>query len=296
MSFILRSGKSFEKPSYVSSLRTSESMSSPEPDVARPRKQVFASNLNIASPPFYPSGSSTKDNNVPNKRDAQDGSINWNGQPSAVGENFTMEQSSGVLRGKNIVDSIGVDKLYIDDSLSAMAGKPANTKQMPLSGPSSINSTQQQFRGQGKGIASLTQMAYQPAVSNNQVKRGNPPNQLQTVHSNPGQTRAQSSVQASGQQFTQRAPSGSQSASPSKATGVVNAVESGELEAASESNKSKTQLVPTGKGSGQGSRRGSFLYGGAQALGTSGNTSHGDQNFPAFLPGICLHSLSFWKG
>ncbi|KAI3463355.1 hypothetical protein Pfo_020018 [Paulownia fortunei] len=281
-----QSGKSVEKPSYVSSVRTSEYMSNAEPHVVLPRKQVFASNLNIASPPFYPSGSSTKDNSMPNKRDVQSGSINRNGQPSVVGEGSTMPQSSGVLRGKNIVDSIGVDKLYIDDSHSAMTGKPANNVQMPLSGPSSINSTRQHLRGQGRGIASLTQMAYQPAVSNNQVNRVNPPNQLQTVRRNPGQNRAQSAVQASGQQFTQRVPSGSQASSPPKATGAVNAVESGELESPSESSKSKTALVPKGKGSAQGSGRGSFLYGGAQVMGASGNmgSGHGDQNFPAFLP------------
>lgn len=44
----------------------------------------------------------------------------------------------------------------------------------------------------------------------------------------------------------------------------------------------------------QGSGRGSFLYGGAQVMGASGNmgVGHGDPNFPAtpaFLPGI-----GFW--
>ncbi|KAL8522363.1 hypothetical protein ACS0TY_012488 [Phlomoides rotata] len=262
--------KSVEKPSYVSSARTSGSMSNREPDMVRPRTQIFASNLNIASPPFYPSGSSTKDDNIPSKRNIKDGSINRNGQPSVTGENFIMEQSSKMLRGKNIVDSIGVDRLYIDDSHSAMADKPANTKQMP---------TQQQMRVQGRGMASFARMAYQPVGSNNQVNRGNPSNQLQTFQTSPGQTRAQSSVQASGQQFIQRVPSGLQAASTSK----VNAVES-ELDTPPGSNKSKTTLVPIGQGGGQGSGRGSFFYGGAQVLGTSGNTNPGDQNFPAFFP------------
>lgn len=264
MSFIHRSWKSVEKPSYVNSVRTSESMSNREPDMVRPRKQVFASNLNIASPPFYPSGSSTKDDNVSSKRSIKDGSINRNGQPSVAGENFIMEQSSKMLRGKNVVDSIGVDRLYIDDSLSSMADKPANIKQMP---------TQQQLRGQGKGIESFTRMAYQPVSSNNQVNRGNPPNQLQTIQ----MTHTQSSVQASGQQFIKRVPNGLQAASTSKSPAAVNAVES---------DISKTTLVPIGQGGGQGSGRGSFLYGGAQVLGTSGNTNPGDQNFPAFFPGI----------
>ncbi|KAL3655504.1 hypothetical protein CASFOL_001290 [Castilleja foliolosa] len=224
------SGKSNEKTSYVSHERTSESMSNAESGVALPRKQMFASSLNIASPPFYPSASSTNDNNGANKRDVQAGSIK--------GGTF---------------------------------GKPANTMQMPLSSPSSINSTHHQFRGQGRGMGSSTQMVYQPVVSNNnQVNRVNPPNQLQTVDSNPGRSRGQSFVQAS--------PSGSITSSPPKAIGAANAVESGELEAPSESNKSKNALGLKGKGSIQGNGRGSFLYGGNMGSG------HGDSNFPAFLP------------
>ncbi|KAL0429827.1 UNVERIFIED_CONTAM: protein MLN51 [Sesamum radiatum] len=274
-----QSGKSVVKPLNVNSVRTSESMPYAEPQVALPRKQVFASNLNIASPPFYPSGSSTKDSSVPNKRDAHASSINRNGQPSV-----TMAQSSGVLHGKNIVDSIGLDKLYVNDSPSAIGGKPANTMQMQLSGPLAINSTQQQLSSQGRGTARLTQMAYQPAVSNTQV-RFPAPNRLQDAQGNPGQGCEQTSMQASGHQF-QRVSNASQTSSPPKATGSVNAVESVELESISESSKSKTALVPKGKGSERSSGRGSFLYGGAQIMGTSGNmgSGHGDQNFPAFLP------------
>ncbi|KAL3618333.1 hypothetical protein CASFOL_038654 [Castilleja foliolosa] len=240
------SGKSNEKPSYVSYERISESMSNVESGVALPRIQAFASSLNIASPPFYPSASSTKDYPGPNKRDVQAGST-----------------KDGAF------------------------GKPASTVQMPPSGPSSVNSTHQQFRGQGRGImGSSTQMVYQPVVSNNnQVNRVNPSNKLQTGQSNPGhgqsnpgQSRGQSFVQASVQQFTQRVPSGSITSSPPKATGAVNAVESGELETPPESNKSKNALVSKGKGSIQGNGRGSFLYGGNMGSG------HGDPNYPAFLP------------
>ncbi|KAL0463892.1 UNVERIFIED_CONTAM: protein MLN51 [Sesamum latifolium] len=278
-----QSGKSVEKPLNVNSVRTGESMPNAEPQVALPRKQVFASNLNIASPPFYPSGSSTKDSSVPNKRDTHASSINRNGQSSV-----TMAQSSGVLHGKNIVDSICLDKLYVNDSPSAIAGKPANTMQMQLSGSLAINSTQQQLSSQGRGTAPLTQMAYQPAVSNTQV-RFPAPNRLQDAQRNPGQGREQTSMQASGHQFQQRVSSASQTSSPPKAAGSVNAVESVELESISESSKSKTALVPKGKGSERSSGRGSFLYSGAQIMGTSGNmgnmgSGHGDQNFPAFLP------------
>ncbi|KAL3824339.1 hypothetical protein ACJIZ3_020368 [Penstemon smallii] len=280
-----QSGKSVEKPSYVvSSARTIEPASNAENDVVLPRKQTSASNLSIASPPFYPSGSSAKDNTFPNKRDVQTGATNRNGQPSVVDKTVTVPQSTAMMRGKNIVDSIGVDKLYIDDSLSGMAGKPSNSLRMPLSGSSSINSTQAHLRGQGRGITSSRQMAYQPAVSNNQLNRVPPSSQLQDFQRNPGQSRVQSSVQVSGQQFT-RLPSGTQASTPPKDDGAENAFESGELESASESSKSKTALVTKGNGM-QRSGKGSFLYGGSQVMGNSGNigSGHGDQNFPAFLP------------
>lgn len=76
---------------------------------------------------------------------------------------------------------------------------------------------------------------------------------------------------------------------------ATNSFDSGETDAASESGKSKGALVGKGKGGSQGSGRGTFLYGGAQVMGASGNmgASHGDQNFPgtpAFLPGLIVLS------
>ncbi|XP_042064336.1 protein MLN51 homolog isoform X1 [Salvia splendens] len=242
-------GKSVEKHSNVSSRRSSEPVSNAKPDVV-PRKQV-ASNLNIASPPFYPTGSSTKDNTAPPKRDVHASTVN-RGQQPVVGEKFTMSQSTATMRGKNIVDSIG----------------------------------QPQLRGQGRGPASFTQMVYQPVVSNNQHNRVPPPNQQQNAQRNSGQSRAQSSLQDSSQQFTQRVPSNSQAFSPPKAAGAVNTSESGDVESASELNQPKTALVAKGKGSAPGSTKGSFLYGGAQVMGSSASmgSGPGDQNFPAFLP------------
>ncbi|EYU21558.1 hypothetical protein ABFS82_09G100300 [Erythranthe guttata] len=249
-----------------------EPVSNAKPNVVQPRKQV-ASNLSIASPPFYPTGSSTKDNTVPLKGGAQAGTAHRNGQQSVADERFSIAQSNATMRGKNIVDSIHMDNRYIDNSPSAMTGKPSNTMQMPLSGSSSVSYGQPQLRGQGRGVTNSPQMAYQP------VNRVPPPNQLQNFQKNPGQGRAQSSVQ----QFTQRYPSGPQALSPPKAAGAGNAFESGELESASES---KSALVAKGKGSVQGSGKGSFMYGGTQLMGVSGNmgSGHGDQNFPAFLP------------
>lgn len=275
------SGKLVEQPSFVSSERASQSASNSESSVVPPRKQVFASNLNIASPPFYPSGSSIKDNSVPDKNDVHTGSINHNGLPSVDG-NFAGPQSSAMLRGKSIVDSIGVDKLSIDDSLSTMPRKPSNNVQMPVSSSPSINSTQPQMRGHGRGITSFAQKAYRPTSSNNQPNKVPPPGQLQAIPRNPIQPRSQSSV---GQQFT-RVPSGSQASSPPRSVGLLNAYEPGEQESSSESSKSKSSLVAKGKGNLQGSGRGSIIHAGAHVIGASGNmgSAQGDQNFPSFLP------------
>lgn len=265
--FICRPGKSVDK----------EPMSNSKPDAAPPRKQV-GSNLNIASPPFYPTGSSTKDNTVPHKRNIQAGTVNRNGQQSLVGESFSMAQSTAMMRGKNIVDSVSRDNLYIDDSPSGVVRKPPNTMPMPLSGSSFVNPAQPQLRGQGRGLNSVTQMAYQP------VNKVPSPSHLQNFQKYPIQGRSQSSAQASVQQYTHRSSGGPQVLSPPKAAGSVNSFESGEVESSSES---KTALVAKGKGSVQGSGKGPLLYGGAQVMGASGSmgSGHTDQNFPAFLPG-----------
>ncbi|KAL2559282.1 protein MLN51-like protein [Forsythia ovata] len=123
----------------------------------------------------------------------------------------------------------GMDRLYIDDSLSAVAEKPLNGLQMLPSGPTSFNSTQSQpLRGQGRRTTSLTQIAYKP-VSNNQVNRVPPATLLQTAQKNPGQSRGLSSAQASGQQFVQRPTSGSQASSPPKEAVTTNTFETEEL-------------------------------------------------------------------
>ncbi|KAL2539257.1 CASC3/Barentsz eIF4AIII binding [Abeliophyllum distichum] len=275
-----QSGKSIEKPSHVSSGRTGAHVSKVESDANPPRKQVFASNLSITSPPFYPSGSSTKETSMPQRGGVQAGTINRNVQSSTADESFPIAQSSTLLQGKDIVDSIGMNKLYIDGSLSTVTGKPSNALQMLPSSSSSINSTQPlPQRGQGRGAKSSAQMAYKPVVSS-QVNRGPQPTKLQTVQRNPVQSR----VQSSGQQFVQHLGGGSQT-SPQKAV-AINSFEPVELESPSDSSKSKTALVAKGKGSVQGGGRGSFLYSGAQVMGAPGNVGggNGDQNFPAFLP------------
>lgn len=287
----IRSGRSTEKPSHVSSGRTGISVSKVAPDANPPRKQVFPSNLSITSPPFYPSGSSTKETTLSQRGDAQAGTTSRNVQSSASGESFPIAQSATLLQGKDMVDSIGTNKLYIDGSVSTVAGKPFNTMQM-LPSSSSMNSTQPPpLRGQGRGGNSSAQMTYKPVVSNNQVNRGFPPTQQQTVQRNPVRSRPQSSFYSSGQQFVPHLDGGSQT-SPPKAV-AIESFEPIELESSSDSGKSKTALVAKGKSSVQVGGRGPFLYSGAQVMGASGNvgSGNGDQNFPAFLPGKLVESI-----
>ncbi|KAE9467821.1 hypothetical protein C3L33_00286, partial [Rhododendron williamsianum] len=217
-------GKSTEKTPHTSSGRTPVSTPNMESDSVPAMKQVVASSLSSASPPFYPSASSNKEIASTQKREIQAG---------------TISQSNTMIRGKNVVNAGGMEKVYINNSVSPNPGKPSTSLQLSPSGSSLVNNTQ----------------ALHPRAHGGAVGPA------------PG--------------------SGSQTSSPPKAGSSMNSFGSGELESPPESSKSKTALV--GNGGVQVSGRSSFLYGGAQLMGASGNmgSGRGDQNFaaaPAFLP------------
>ncbi|KAL7191349.1 hypothetical protein ACSBR2_023430 [Camellia fascicularis] len=280
-----RSGKSIEKTLHVTSGRAPMATSNSESDPVPARKQVFESSLNYASPPFYPSVSSNKETTLTQKKDVETGAINRNLRSAVMDENFCVSQSNTMMRGNDVVDSIGMEKLYINDSISPVAGKPSTSLQLPLSRPSLVNNTQPLLpRAQGRNLVPSGQMTCQPGAPHSQVTRASPPNQLHTVQRNPVQSRVQPSFQT-----VQSPGSGSQTTSPPKAALSINYFEPGALKSPPESSKSKNALIGKGKGSVEGSGRGSFLYGGTQVMGASGNmgSGHGDQNFPgtpAFLP------------
>ncbi|XP_059645327.1 protein MLN51 homolog [Cornus florida] len=281
-----QSGRSIEKTTHANSGRVSAPASNVDSNSVPARKHVFASSLSSASPPFYPSSSSTKEITLTQKRDVPVGTINRNFRPSIMDENFSRSQSNVVLRGKDVANAMGMDKLSIDDSISAVAGKHSTNFQLPTSRSTLINATQpSQPRAQGRGLAPSGQMNSQPATRHNQINRVSPLTQLNSVQRGPVQSRVQPSIQ----QLGQRPGSGSQASSPPKSALSINSFEIGELESPPESSKSRTALVGKGKGSIQGSGRGSIMYNGAQVIGASGNMGggHGDQNFPptpAFLP------------
>jgi len=257
-----KSGKPIEKTLHDSSEREPMASSNSKSDPTPFRMQMFASSLNSASPPFYPSSSSNKEPSLTPKRDEK-------------AMNRNLPNSNTMVRGKSVVGSVGMEKLNINDSASAICGKPSTTSQLPFSGSSSVKNTQPlQSRAQGRGVA-----------PHNQVNRASPPTQLHNVQRNPVQTRVQPSLQASIQQLGQSPGSGSQTSSPPKTALSMMSFQPTKVGSPSESGKSNTALVGKGRGGIQASGRGSFPYGGAQVMGASGNmgSGHGDPNF-AFLP------------
>ncbi|PWA64289.1 hypothetical protein CTI12_AA345600 [Artemisia annua] len=274
--------KPMDKTSHVSSGRASAATSTSESSHVPVGNNVVASNLNSASPPFYPSGSSNKEPNLTQKKDGQTGSLNRGARPPVLRENYAISQSNN-LRGRNSSDSLGMDKLYIDDSVSSI--QPNNR------GLSYINSSQpSQTRAVGRGPVSFGQAAYQPVPSHNQVNRVSSSSQVNSFQRAPVPNQFHPNIQLSGQQYMPRSASGSRASSPPKTSGPMHAIESMDLESSTESNDSKTALVGKGKGSIPSSGMNSFSYAGAQLMGASGSLggNYGDQNFPGaptFLPG-----------
>ncbi|XP_020964095.1 protein CASC3 [Arachis ipaensis] len=280
------SSKPFEKTSHTSSGRTAGSTSNYESDPVPAAKKQVSSNLNYASPPFYPSGSSNKEMNLASKRDVQTGSTSRSGRPGVVEEGVSVQQNNSLLRGKNVVDTtIGMDKLYIEESINPSVGKSLNSMHAVPPGSSGVNASQSSHsRAPLRGGAIPVQMNFQPAIAHNQVNKFAPTQHQSTVQRNHAPARIPTTLQASAPQIGQRPGTGSQASSPPKTSVAISSLDSGEIDATSESGKSKGALVGKGRGGSQGSGRGSFVYGGA--MGAAGNMggNHGDPNFPAFLP------------
>ncbi|XP_047332813.1 protein MLN51 homolog isoform X1 [Impatiens glandulifera] len=110
------------------------------------RKQVFASSLNFASPPFYPSCSSNKDIPLTEKRDVKVGTIDHN-------------LRSSVPRQKNLSASDAMEKLYVNDSISQVSGQSSTRKTVSSQTPMVHSSSQP--RAQGRAIAPGTPLHQQ---------------------------------------------------------------------------------------------------------------------------------------
>nr|XP_018624791.1 protein MLN51 homolog isoform X2 [Nicotiana tomentosiformis] len=281
-----RSGQSVEKLSHNSIGKASVPVSNFENDGITSAKQGFISSLNYASPPFYPSGPSTKEITATHTRELQTGTSSHRAQPSLLGGSSAAAQSTAMLRGKDVSGSSGIDKYKIDGPISTVSGKLPSSLHMPP-GSSSVNSKQAQpLRGQGRGFNTLPHMNYQYPVPNNQGSRVTQPTKVHSTQRNSAHSRGQPSLQVT-QQLVQQSGTGSQSSPPK--TGQTMNTFHGELESSSESGKSKSAMVVKGKGILQGTGRGSALYGGTLVMGTpeSMGSGHVDQNLsatPPYLP------------
>ncbi|KAL9244654.1 hypothetical protein vseg_018412 [Gypsophila vaccaria] len=255
-----QSTRSYEKRSHSGSGRMAASTtgsSNAEHEAASAKK--FGSNLSSASPPFYPSGSSTKDVTATQKKEIHAGNLNKNVQPSADPK-FSMPSTNPVLRGKNVVDSTGIDKFQSNNTVPPPSTKAFNNPHLQSSSSSSTSSHNQYAhpRGHGRVVGPSKPAVSQPHHTNNHINKVSPQptqaNQQSLVLSQGHSAR----VQAPGQQLAQRPLVASQSLSPPKAE----------------------------KGAVQGTGRGSLIYGGGQVLGSGGNvgTGQSDPNMPAFFP------------
>ncbi|KAJ8560699.1 hypothetical protein K7X08_022559 [Anisodus acutangulus] len=280
-----QSGHSVEKLSDNSTGKASAPVTDLQNDGITSVKQSFASSLNYASPPFYPSSSSTKEITVTHKRELQTGPSSHRMQRYLSGKSSTSAQSTAMLRGKDVRDSTDIDKLKIDDSISADSAKLPSSLQMPPDA-SSVYSNKQPQRGQGRRFNTSPHTDYHYPIPNNQGNRVSQPTQLHSTQRNSVQSRGQPSLQGT-QQLAQQSGTGSQSSPPSRTGSTVNTLHT-ELESPLESRK-LSAMVAKGKGTLQGAGRGSVPYGGAQGMGTPGDmgSGKGDQNLsatPAYLP------------
>ncbi|KAG9129969.1 hypothetical protein Leryth_007090, partial [Lithospermum erythrorhizon] len=247
-----------------------------------PAKKQSGSSLNYASPPFYPSSTSNKEVSLTQKEDVHGAPASRNVQPSVVDQSFPMSQSNSVLQGNNNTGSVGLDKLYVDDSTSAE--KSTNLKFTPSFSQSNNSSHSQHFRSKGRGLNTVPQASHQLATASNLVNQLSSPTHL--VGRNSTESKTLATMQASSHQFVQHSVSVSQSASPPKAVVPINSLEAEELESLTESIKSNMSFIGNGKVNMQGGGKGSYIYGGGQVMGPSGNMipGHGDQNLRNLLP------------
>ncbi|BAS95064.1 Os05g0534600 [Oryza sativa Japonica Group] len=233
--------------------------SNSQPERGFPMKQSFASNLNSASPPFYPSRPSHQELPVSQRGD---------GQPSTTTRHFSspigMEhvsptpQYGPLLRGKAFVPSAGHGKLHAEVPIKGMDHPSFH---------SSTSSSTSQFP-----IATNQ-------VTGNSAKSPHPIVQQRLV-----QSFNQSTPKMPGQMFAAQFASSDKLPSSMQSTSTI-LTEGTEISSPHGSNKSNTRLMAKGQHSDQGEEHASFMYGGAQVLGTTG--SLGDQNFhgtPALFP------------
>ncbi|XP_078432262.1 CASC3/Barentsz eIF4AIII binding protein isoform X2 [Wolffia australiana] len=223
------------------------------------QKQISNSSLNSASPPFYPSGSSsTQEISTTSKRDQQTANANRN-LPSFSEENFSPSHTGSTFRGRAVADPHGKDRYVAHDSGLPISVKNARNFQPTTSSSLAISTTHMMPRVHARGPTS-------------QLGRGSAQMQFH-----------------SGQRSGQTVEQPSQTVGSQSPALTANSSEVGDSDSPRGSVRSVATVSGKPKASSQGSGRGGFIYGGAQVMGVGGaiGLAHGDQNFPgtpALLP------------
>ncbi|KAK1665421.1 hypothetical protein QYE76_053580 [Lolium multiflorum] len=255
--------------------REAGQISNAHSDAVPAKKNVVNSSLNSASPPFYPSGASNHAG--AQRRDMQAG-----------GSNNMKLQSGPIVRGRGTTDYGGRDRFHAEGhvrpSPSRTAGASSNSSGFSAS---SVNAGQSPTaRAQGGNSSIGVSSHNQPTSSFHQTSRTSAQQQNHTsvMHQKSGQVPTQPATRIPTQQLSHRNnPSPTAQHLPARST------ESGENGSYPSSNQSKTissEVEKTNKEMG----RGSFMYGGAQIIGSAGaaGLAQGDQNnfpgTPALLP------------
>ena len=210
-----------DKISHTGSVRISASTMSPNAEYESVPARQVASNLSSASPPFYPSSSSGKDVTVTQNKETQAGNHSRDIRLSVMDNSFPTPRSNSMRRGKNVIDSVGIDKLNVDDSVSPASARPLNLH-LPSSATSPFSANlMPPCRGEDSSIAMPGSAVFQPPPTNNQVEKASTP-PTQALHRNTVQNRGQHSVQPPVHQVV-RCPLGvSQGSSPPKTGFLIN--------------------------------------------------------------------------
>ncbi|KAG6535204.1 hypothetical protein ZIOFF_000168 [Zingiber officinale] len=270
--------------------RPSSQAATVQSDAVLPKKNSFASSLNSASPPFYPSGSSNQDMaSLTQKRGVHTGSINKPiSYTTLTKDNSMASQTNSLMRGNTPTDVVGPDKLFIDDSFRSTAGKIMATSGLQLSG-SSLSSKEIQT---ASSRVQVRESSIVGRINRHSESSIGPPGRVATqnkpTEQRPLQFPAQSATRISNQQSVQLRSIRNHSSSPPDSAPPSS---SDIIQSDSHSGVTKPEVTLVGKAriNNQGIGKGPFMYGGAQVIGATGAVGlpNGDHSFPgtpALLP------------
>lgn len=278
--------RSRESAAHSAVDRESGQISNAHSDAVPAKKNAVNSSLNSASPPFYPSGASNHAGGQ--RRDIQAGGSN-KGFPSSMKMDDNMKLQSGpIVRGRGTADYGGRDRFHAEGhvrpSPARTAGASSNSSGFAASSVNAVQSptVRAQVGNSSTGVPSHNQ----PTSSFHQTSRisAQQQNQTSVVHQKSGQVPTQPATRIPTQQLNHRNnPSPTAQHLPARST------ESGENGSYPSSNQSKSLSSEVEKANKE-TGRGSFMYGGAQIIGSAGAVGlpQGEQNnfpgTPALLP------------